>query len=122
MLRVLDALQFVQQQFQIGLRNYKVLDVVFNWIVIFANILIYDQLSGAVVIGKTLCDQQRPLSKIAEEIIAEIRNKIRSRAATIGPSDFFYNDRLKKFKRIRYMKGAKIHCFQSCIYDSPQQV
>ena len=67
MLRVLDALQFIQQQFQIGLRNYKVFDAVFNRIVVFANILIYKQISGAVVVVKTLCNQQRPLSKIAEE-------------------------------------------------------
>ena len=115
MLRILDALQFIQKQFQIGLRYYKLFDAVFNWIVIFANILIYNQLSGAVVIGKTLCDQQRPLSKIAEEIIAEIRNKIRGRATTIGPSDFFYNDCLDKFKCICDMKTEKIHRFQSCI-------
>ena len=98
MLRVLDALQFVQQQFQIGLRNYKVLDVVFNRIVVFTDVIIYNQLSGAVVVVKTLCNQQRPLSKIAEETIAEIRNKIRGRAATIGPSDFFYNRPLAKIK------------------------
>ena len=42
MLRILDALQFIQKQFQIGLRYYKQLDTVFNRLTAFTGVLIYD--------------------------------------------------------------------------------
>lgn len=43
MLRILDALQFIQKQFQIGLRYYKQLDTVFNRLTTFTGVLIYDK-------------------------------------------------------------------------------
>lgn len=54
MLRVLYALQFVQKQLQVGLCDYKRLDVVFNWIEVFTAVIIYDKFPCAVVVAKTL--------------------------------------------------------------------
>lgn len=63
MLRILDALQFIQKQFQIGLRYYKQLDTVFNRLTTFTGVLIYDNFPCAIVGGKAFRNQQRPLSK-----------------------------------------------------------
>ena len=76
MLRILDALQFIQKQFQIGLRYYKQLDTVFDRLTAFTGVFLYDKLSCAVVVGKALRDQQRPLSKVTGEVLAEIENQI----------------------------------------------
>ena len=54
MLRGLDALQFFQKQLQVGLCDYKFPDAVFNRIVVFTDVIIYDKFSGAVVVGKAL--------------------------------------------------------------------
>ena len=64
MLRVLAALQFFQKQMQVSLYDYKLLDAVFNCIVVFADVIIYDKLSGTVVVGKALRNQKRPCVKL----------------------------------------------------------
>ena len=64
MLRVLDVLQFFQKQLQIGPCDYKLPDAMFNRIVVFTDVIIYDKLSGAVVVGKALRNQKRPCVKL----------------------------------------------------------
>ena len=60
MLRSLDALQFFQKQLQVGLCDYKLPDTVFNRIVVFTDVIIYDKFSGAVVVGKALRGLEAP--------------------------------------------------------------
>ena len=91
MLRVLDALQFVQQQFQIGLRYYKQLDTVFNQLTTFTGVLIYDKFPCAIVVGKAFRNQQRPLSKVTGEVLAEIENQVCRREAASGTSENLYS-------------------------------
>ena len=122
MLRVLDALQFIQKQFQIGLRYYKQLNAVFNRLTVFTGVLIYDMLPCAVVVGKALRNQQSPLSEVTGEVLVEIGNQVCRREAASGTSDFCDNDRLDKFTCVCSVKIEKIYRFQSDIHNSPQQV
>lgn len=92
MLRLLNALQFLQKQLQICHFNYKFIYMMFNRIIVFTDVIIYNKLPCAVVVGKTLCNQQRSLGKVAGEVLAEIGNQVCRRAAASGISDFFDND------------------------------
>ena len=122
MLWVLDALWFFQKQLQVDLCDYRLLDVVFNWIIAFTDIIIYDKLPCAVVVVNALRNQKRLLCEIVREVFAEKDNQLRRGAAAIGLPDFFHNVRLNNFKRVCHLKSGKVQRFQLSVYDSPQQV
>ena len=58
MLRVLNALQFVQKNLEVSRGDNKLFDVVIHWVVVLANVLGDGQFPGAVVVGQTLRDQE----------------------------------------------------------------
>ena len=106
----------------IGLCDYKLSDAMFSRVAVFTGVIIYDKLPRAVVVGKVLRDQKRPLYEIAWEVLAEIENQIRRRAAAIGLPDFFHNVRLDNFACICHIESGKARRFQLRTYDNPQQV
>lgn len=62
--RLLNALQFVQKDFESDQGDNKLFNVVANWIVLLTNIFGDDQFSGAEVVIKALSDQERPLREL----------------------------------------------------------
>ena len=107
---------------QVGLCDYKLPDTVFNRIVVFTDVIIHDKFSVAVVVGKALRDQKRPLCEIVRESLTEKGNQLCRGAAAFGLPDFFHNVRLNNFGRVCHLKSGKVQRFQLPVYDSPQQV
>ena len=72
MLRVLDALQFVQKNFEVSRGDNKLFDMMVYRVVVLTNVLGDNQLPGAVVVGQTLRDQKRPMGEVLRKVLAEI--------------------------------------------------
>lgn len=122
MFRVLSALQLLQKDFQISRCDNGLFDVMVNWIICFSDILRNSQFSGAVVVGKALRNQDRPMGKILVEVRADIENQILRRAAAAALPDFIQNIRLDHFQSLCHVEGGKVRLFQLYVHDSPQQV
>ena len=121
-LRVLDALQLVQKNFQISRGDNKLFDIMVNWVAILTNILGDNQPPGAVAIGQTLRNQECPMGEIPRKVLAEIENQILRGAATIGLSDFLHNVRCYHVKSLRHIENSKVRRFQLRGDNSVQQV
>ena len=104
------------------LLDYKLLDSVFNRIVVFADVIIYDKIPCAAVIGKALRNRNCPLCEVVREVLVEIENQALRRTATISQPDFFHNIRLDNFEGVCHIKSGKIRRFQLPVYDRSQQV